>query len=264
MIKNILSKLPKVEVKNDVDCENVAIIIDPRYDETMRQVINNFATVLNDKWNFEIYSGLKHKEQIKKDFPNVEFHSLEKYDYARNGNMTINDYNELLMNNNFWYDINYENILIFQKDCFCFNEINEGITDYSYAGAEFGGSDVTPQNRGINGGCSFRKKSAMMRCLRYVDWDMISCYRLNHNKKEVKQNEDVFFTHACEILGEKIPTMAVNQRNFVECLTKDKKFNIRVSFIHGWDKPDNGLWGDRPSEENIELILKKSILSKYI
>lgn len=260
IILNILNECPLIEVLHNDKLKNCCVIVEPVYDLLMRQVINNFAYVLNDEWNFKIYTSHEYEDQIYNELPNVEFCCIEYVSGIKPELMTISDYNKLLMSHHFWGSIDYENILIFQKDCFCFNKPDLSLFEYSYVGAETGGIHITPYYNLNNGGCSFRKKSCMLKCLEKIDQKHINIYRNNYKLKDLdNSNEDIYFSHACEILHEPLMTQMTQHKFFIECIPENKILRgEKTCFIHGWNKKDNSCFGDRPNQEQILRLLKNS------
>jgi hypothetical protein len=100
-------------------------------------------------------------------------------------NLSINDYNNLLINKLFYDIIPTEYFLIFQTDsmiCESNKELINNFIKYDYVGApwKYNISDYNESNIG-NGGLSLRKKNAMIECIK------------NNNYKN--ENEDMFFAN---------------------------------------------------------------------
>ena len=216
----------------------LALIIDPRYDTMMDAVINNFAKHLNPEgWNFLIVSLAIHRDEILNKYPMALFMAIPQ-SLVVNNNLTIDAYNQILMNPLFWESLNAEHILVFQKDCFMYKMFDETkYLNYDYAGANY----FNPLNcnihiGGVNGGCSLRKKSAMLDCLKYVSWELIEHIRNNQAKRIPNLNttipdkhEDVFYTHACAILHKNV--LPLRERGLFSI---EAEFNMNACFYHGW------------------------------
>ena len=262
----------KTVVNKHIDSNKVAVIFDPRYDDLMKAVIYNFMKQLNNwKWNLIIFSSKMYETEIYTDFSNCTFIPIpEQYIYYKDGqpNITIDSYNEIFMSRLLWNKIPYEHILVFQKDCYMYKMFNEeDIFKYDYIGAYCAGLDSVNFAIGcINGGCSYRKKSAMLDCINNVDWHMINVN--NHNLisqginviedfihkqiiyEPVVNNlinlntlitwkvEDVFFSHACQILKKNLPPTLERDRFSVETpmsyMINGGK--IDTCFCHAWNK----------------------------
>jgi hypothetical protein len=130
-----------------------------------------------------------------------------------------------------------------------FRPFEEHFLLYDYAGSNFL-ENTAPIYGGINGGFSLRKRTAMLDCLEKVTWEKIDNYRNSRGEKAVlkRRNEDVFFTHACEILCKTVPD--IYHRTLL-CIEND--FNKNTAVHHGWNK-------GYQTEECILVLLKSSPL----
>lgn len=167
---------------------DVGVIVEPRCHKYLFNVIDNVIRML--------------------DIPVILFHGTDNIDYIYEKlaihlvggklilreikinnkpvkNLTIPDYNRFMCSYYLWNNIDYENILIFQTDSCVLNVDKDFInifSKYDYVGAN---CKLRLTNTWQNGGFSFRKKSAMLKCI-------------NINKKKVyKLNihpEDKFFS----------------------------------------------------------------------
>lgn len=231
-------------VKN-AGSQKLAVIVDPRYDDLMLSVIKNFMFHLNQcGWNFLVVSHASHQDRVRADLPGVAFMPIDAA-FLEDGtkpNMSINSYNRIMMDAQFWSALPSEHILIFQTDCYMFKMFDELLyLPYDYVGANwFNPADTAFFEGGVNGGCSLRKRSAMLECLRLVSWDLISSVRQNQivkfgiqNRRPSvrKLNEDVFYTSACEILHKKMVPIEKRPKFAVEC-----EYDEDTCFYHGWNK----------------------------
>jgi hypothetical protein len=237
------------DVKHNRGSDKLAIIIDPRYDALMEAVIENFMYFMNPLgWNLLIVSWKGHRNAIMNRFPNCFFSAIDnKHVYMNEKgepNVTIDSYNYMLMDLDFWKGLPSDYICIFQKDCIMFKMFPEYFIHYDFCGASWHMKDVSLFNEGINGGFSIRKRGAMVECLEQVTYDMIEEYRsdarqnksvifkrVNHEflRIPLKKNEDVFFTYACEMLRKTIPD--VIHRSF---LAIEAVYNPNTCVYHGW------------------------------
>lgn len=231
-------------VKN-AGSQKLAVIVDPRYDDLMLSVIKNFMFHLNHSgWNFLIVSHASHRTRVNADLPGVAFMPIDAafLEDGHKPNMSIDSYNRIMMDTQFWQALPAEHILIFQTDCYMYRMFNETVfLPYDYVGANwFNPADTAFFEGGVNGGCSLRKRSAMLDCLRFVSWDMIENIRENQIVKFAiegrrasvgKRNEDVFYTSACEILHKKMVAIEKRPKFAVEC-----EFFEDTCFYHGWNK----------------------------
>lgn len=190
--------------------DRVAVIVEPRKHILLEPVIRNVMYFLGPGWNLEIITSDATVPHIKQCFANSTLR-ITTLPFV-NMNQTL--YNTLLMDPWFWHHLPEEHVLVFQTDCVMFRE---GINDwlyYDFAGANyFHPEHVAPRIGGIQGGFSLRKRSTMLECLQKVSWHTIQYYRTGLSLDPLTcGHEDVFFTHACEILKKKVPD--VNDRKY--------------------------------------------------
>ena len=288
----------KSEQSNESDSEKkYAVMIEPRYDKVTRAVIKNFMYFLTSKnnWKFILYSYSSFKDKIKEDFPTIKVYSIDKlytdssiyFDEKGEPNISIETYNKILLNTDFWNRIKGENIAIFQRDCIMYRPIQEYLyMCYDFSGANYyNKKDIAPFNGGINGGFSLRKKSAMIDCINRVSWESIreykqkiikismidcinraSCESIHEYKQKIikildatdEENvehfaEDVFFTFACEILHKNIPDKI--NRTF---LSVETDINLNASVHHGWQ------YSYHDTNTAISYLENSPLFSKYI
>lgn len=227
----------------------LAIIIDPRYDDMMQSVIQNFMYFMNPcGWNLLIISCNIYRDKIKERYPNSNFLPIDDamiyFDSNGVPNINVDSYNKILMDVKFWKNLPSDNICIFQKDCIMFQMFPDYFNLYDFAGANWYTKDNSIFNEGINGGFSLRNRKAMIECIEKITFEIIENYRCDALKntsvifryinrdnltKPLKKNEDVFFTYACEILNKQIPD--VIHRSF---LAIEAIFNPYTCVYHGW------------------------------
>jgi len=237
------------DVRHNRGSDKLAIIIDPRYDPLMEAVIENFMYLMNPYgWNLLIVSWKGHRNAITKRFPNCFFSVIDNDNIYINEkgepNITIDSYNSILMDIEFWNSLPADNICIFQKDCIMFKMFPEYFTHYDFCGASWHMKDVSLFNEGINGGFSLRKRNTMIECLEKITYDIIEEYRRDarDNKSVIfkgvnreflqytlKKNEDVFFTYACEILHKMLPDVIHRSLFAIEAI-----YNPDTCVYHGW------------------------------
>jgi hypothetical protein len=222
---------------NHKNSNKIAVIIEPRFDNITEHVIYNFMHFLNPLgFNLVVisYSGYHKIIETKLPYAFV-FDINEKHieiDSAGIPNISIASYNAILMNPEFWQILPGETVLIFQRDCIMFRPFSDHYLLYDYAGANYY-SNLSPLFGGINGGFSIRNREVMLECLQNVSWDNIANYRKYHSMTEeiTAIHEDVFFTHACEILRKIVPDKYT--RTFL-CIETD--MNEIAAVHHGWNK----------------------------
>lgn len=229
--------------------DKLAVIVDPRYDELMESVINNFMYFMNPKgWNLMVVSHSMYEAQIKQNHPYCTFCMIsESLIYYKNNvpNITIYTYNSIFWNIDFWEMMPSNQIAIFQKDCVMFNMFDDIFLEYDYGGANvYLDNFLTYFNGGINGGFSLRKKEKMIECLKKVNLEIINKHKESLCSFYQEQfyifnyiNEDVFFLWACEILRFKMPDVFHRKKlsiEFEEELVNTDDSNLMPCVYHGW------------------------------
>ena len=245
------------------DSDKLALIIEPRFDKLTEAVIFNFMHFLNPLgWNLIIVSYSGYHSDIQKRYPYAIVCNIgDKHIYFNEQgtpNITIDSYNTIMMDLELWKNLGVENIIVFQRDCIMFRAFDERFLHYDYAGANYY-SNLSPIYGGINGGFSIRNRSTMAYCLEAVTWDDIDQYRTQRKYSSfdiydnLTRNEDVFFTHACEILCKIVPDFYSRAE-----LATETEVTSKAAVYHGWNK---NLIPDR----NVKDMLRgSSLFSKYI
>jgi hypothetical protein len=282
--ESCILKLTEPEVQKKINfqlnyypvSEKTAVIVDPRYTPLMEAVIINFMYYMNKEgWNLLIISAKEHKEKIKLKFPNAKFQEIpEKYiHYNPNPNLTITSYNKLFMSREFWINLPTKYIAIFQTDCIMykmFEPYYEKI--YAYSGANYyNPAHISFYYGGINGGFSIRNKEVMLECIEKITWEKINEYRvvkaqeileLNKTRETIEMqlhtilnsiNEDIYFTHGCEMLLKPVPDYY--HRSFLAIET-DKNYEACV--YHGWNK------NYHTTEEAYKMLKKSSLFKELV
>jgi hypothetical protein len=161
-----------------------AVIIEPRNHMALEDVIDNI--IINLDVPIIIFHGtenIKLVDNIISKYPNSKF---KKYNLNIK-NLTITDYNNLLLSNNFWNKSEYfgNRILLVQTDSgICNVDMIKFSLDYDYCGAPWPRKDIIVGN----GGFSLRNTKIM----KYLIKKYIHLYPL---KIKDGQNEDVFFSY---------------------------------------------------------------------
>lgn len=242
--KNFINENKIIKHENS---DKIAVIIDPRFDDDMEIVIRNFMYFMNPLgWNLLISSYSGYENEIKSKFPNCIFipisNNLIYFDNENKPNIYVNTYNDILLSLDFWNLMPGKYVTIFQKDCIMFRMF----PDYFYQQFDFCGANYYNEKYtsfyygGINGGFSIRNRNTMIECLQKVTWDDIYKYRkdmnekykLSKNEKMDANNEDIFFTHACEILFKRVPDNIHRTALTIE----ENDVNTITCVYHGWNK----------------------------
>jgi hypothetical protein len=195
---NSLNPPPKYEYHPH--SKKVAVMIEPRYDDTTIAVLYNFMHYMappettseySRGWNFMFISYKEHESAVKERFPHMNFVALEdKHIEMRNGlpNISIQGYNSIMLSKDFWEKTipdKYNIVCIFQRDCIMYRPIPRVFETYSFAGAVYG--DLITENEfiksttffsgGINGGFSIRNRKHMLFCIDSMTVEHIKRYR---------------------------------------------------------------------------------------
>jgi hypothetical protein len=219
----------------------IALIVEPRYDSVFLAVVHNFMHFLNPLgWNLCIISHSGFHEQIVKNHEYAYVFDIGEKHIKLNDkgepNINIESYNQILMDIELWRRLPAKHVIVFQRDCIMFQPFSSHFLEYHYAGANYY-ANASPLYGGINGGFSIRNRETMIECLEKITWEDIIQYRSNRKYSAFptfpfdRTNEDIFFTHACEILCKMVPD--VLSRSF---LAVETDFNPAASVYHGWDK----------------------------
>ena len=178
-------------IRNGGNIQYSAVIVEPRPHKALLYVLNNILENLSNEWKVIIMHGNLNKEYIEDIIENklnkykdrIELKSINK------DNLSIAEYNELLMSKEFYNNIPTEMFLIFQTDSMINplnkNKINDFL-QYDYVGAGW----IDSKTCG-NGGFSLRRKSKMLEIIE-------KCPNKN-------TNEDKFFSKSCDNVSINIP-----------------------------------------------------------
>lgn len=115
---------------------------------------------------------------------------------------SIDRYNGLFTNIDFWKQIKEENILVIQHDSALLRTGIDEFYEWDYVGAPW-----IFQQHGGNGGLSFRKKSAMIECLEKIPYNG-------------KDNEDIYFSNALKLLNKKLAPRELCEKFSCETIFK--------------------------------------------
>lgn len=217
--KNYLFKFQNCQVQDfPINTDRFLVTVETRCHELLEVVIKNFLYFLQNKnWGLVIFHGNTNKDyliEITKNWKNVILHNLEIDKLVESG------YNNLLCSLDFWNKIPGENVLIFQTDTLLLKDNIAEFMTYDYVGAPW--DPALPFVRNIsncvgNGGLSFRKKSAMISCIR------------NHAYRG--ENEDIFFSTYInnKPLLEKAAEFSVETYYYNEFLTP---MGLHKTYVH--------------------------------
>jgi teichuronic acid biosynthesis glycosyltransferase TuaG len=171
---DLIKFLPSVFPIIDKNSHKKSLLIETRELKHNEFVIKNTIQKLGDGWGHIIYCHHDNYNQIKNICdsinPNIEIRLLKK-------KLNRNDYNDLLLDINFWNEIKCEKVLIYQTDTFIVNDFDESLLEWDYIGAPWGpGSHLKFLQKLIsefeiskmyygNGGLSLRSVKTMLNSL---------------------------------------------------------------------------------------------------
>jgi hypothetical protein len=210
-----------------------AIIIEPRKHNALEFVLNNFLENLDDNWNIIIYHGNKNVEFVN----TIIDTKLKKYKKRislinlKVDNLSISDYNNLMMSEKFITDIPSEMFLIFQTDTMICEEHKHLIynyMNYDYVGSPWSIDYLSPvsniNNDKLslsskyvgNGGLSLRRKSKMIEIAKKCKASSI--------------NEDEYFSYGCNGININKPSLEDAMKFSIETVYSNKSFGIHKAW----------------------------------
>lgn len=187
-----------------------AVIVEPRKHPALSFVLQNFATNLPDGWKILIFHGNQNKDFVKDVLMNLSEYSsrfLTPIELEID-NLSILQYNSVLMSGAFYSCIPTETMLIFQTDTMILEpELLSSFLSYDYVGAPW------PNRQVGNGGLSIRKNSKMQIISRTV--------------LPFHANEDIYFSMQ-KIIPLRKPAFEEAQKFAVETVFYEKPFGIHA------------------------------------
>jgi len=219
-----MNKMDEKELFQNKENNNyTAIIIEPREHKALQLVLENFVENLSNNWNIILFHGNKNINYINDILNNSDILINNKKRITLKNlnvdNLTIKDYNNLLVSKEFYNNIPTEVFLIFQTDsiiCKSNKDLINDFINYDYIGAPWTDKTVG------NGGLSLRKKSKMLEIINNCAYN--------------NQAEDLYFTKACPNISRNIPSFEDAKRFSVETVYNDTSFGVH--------KPWNYIKGD--------------------
>ena len=171
-----------------------AVLIEPRKHKALEFVLRNFIENLSDEWKFLIFHGRQNKEFIQEIILRNEFEDrIDKLIQLDVDNLSIAQYNRMLINPSFYKCILTEIMLIFQTDTLILRENRDLINDfleYDYVGSPWKNVEMVG-----NGGLSLRRKSKMIEICQHYEY-MMKDPEVNKKLTKIldENNEDVMIS----------------------------------------------------------------------
>jgi GR25 family glycosyltransferase involved in LPS biosynthesis len=200
-----------------------AIIVEPRKHKALEFVLKNLLENLDKKWNIIIFHGNLNKEYVENIVNNslnqyknrISLHSLNK------DNLSLGDYNALLVSKEFYNNIPTEMFLVFQTDSMINPKNKDKIYDfmqYDYVGAPWVGKGNPLEGNLGNGGFSLRRKSKMLEIIDKVPYATFA--------------EDAYFALPPPSIQINKPTMEQAQKFSSEGLWDKESFGLHKTWVH--------------------------------
>lgn len=164
---------PRVSVDSGTSSENVAVIFESAVHPALELCVRNVMYYLESNWSLIIYHSRENEMFIKSalsDLKNVEYRIPQNQIYS------VAEYNQYMLNPDFYQSLNAKKVLIFQTDSLMLKGGIDQFMKYDYAGAPW-----PWLNKAGNGGFS----------LRTVDVMLEACLKIT---SAVSENEDLYFS----------------------------------------------------------------------
>jgi hypothetical protein len=190
-----------------------AVIVEPRRHPALSFVLKNMASSLPDGWKILVFHGNTNGEFVQDIIDDMEFPSRFLKPISLDiDNLTIAQYNSMLMSSAFYKCIPTETMLIFQTDTMILEPTYlSGFLSYDYVGAPWKSGGVG------NGGLSLRKKTKMLTITQTV--------------MPFQSNEDVYFAFQTIVPLFK-PSFQEAQKFAVETVFYEQPFGIHAPWKH--------------------------------
>ncbi len=241
-------------INNNENNKRCAVIVEPRITSHLIAIIKNVMSKLDDTWNLHIFCGNLNENYIKEHIK-----GNYKLTNTKVENFGGSSYSIFFQTTEFWNEIIEEDILLFQIDSFINNNDNNYVDkflemNYAFVGASYTYTFIREDKYvdliccksigcNINGGFCLRKKSAMIKCIEEVSYEMIVNYRKENDIsyewfigiKGKNMSEDVFFQNALEVLGYSLPPKEICDK-----FASQQTINYESFGVHGFDKSYGG------------------------
>jgi len=205
MLPNYINNIISSNIdKSTIFEKNTALIVEPRYNDCLVDLIQDYQQKLGDDWQIVFYCGKDLKHIYEK-----ELHKAVEIRELNVNNFTLHEYSDFMKNKDLWLNLYGKYVLTFQADTFIYNKEPYTI-DYfmnmnrSYIGGnmDHGWNELTREKlqinyRNFNGGLSLRIRSDMIKII-----DQIGVEKTQNNSTKIQTDaEDVYFTIGCYKLG---------------------------------------------------------------
>lgn len=207
------------EVKIPLESKNAAVIVEPRKDEYLELAIKN-VVYYTPGWSLYVFHS-KENEEFVKELLGADKLSQVHLICISKTNMSVPEYNTLLMMEMFWNWIDADNILIFQTDSYLRKFGIENFLNYDYIGAPW--SHELKHYQAGNGGLSLRKKAKILQAIR-------------SHKVNLGSGEDGYFQEALYKTGAKLPLRKDGMKFSVETIYYNDPIGVHAYWKYIKDK----------------------------
>lgn len=217
-----------------------AILIEFRVLPHIELLLRNAIFKLGSNWSYTIVCGNDNYDFVMEMVSNLK--RKVKIIKLNKANVTINDYNNLLLSLDFWNLFVGQKLLLYQEDSFIFQRNINQFLGFDYVGAPW--THLEDYCEVGNGGLSLRTKSVMIEILtRYghLQIDVPTCVRKDmKSNKLLKPPEDVFFSKIMKLhnIG-MVPTADIAIRFSMESFVSEVFPFGGHQFWHATDKWDS-------------------------
>lgn len=180
-LKVTLPPLRSLKLSFPKHSDKAVVMIEPRCHEDLEYVIRNASFHLENQWSLIIYHGTTNKSFIKE-----KLHGLSniRYKSLYTDNLTIAEYNQLLLNKKFWKYFkqkSYKTVLILHTDALILKKGINQFIQWNYIGAPWKEGHIQNLRVG-NGGFSIHSVKHTLKAIH------------NHVNQYENNNEDVFYS----------------------------------------------------------------------
>jgi hypothetical protein len=244
----IQRSLPKVEVHSEKSVLIVETRILPHFEYNIRLLLMH----IGEGWSFNFFTGHLSfdywREVCRKISPNINVLSLGM------DTLSIDQYSLLLLDKNFWKEIQSDKVLTFQEDCISFRKGVDAFLRYDYVGAPWTKKSKVSKSSIGNGGVSIRTRSAILEALeRFHPHD----FSLRKERIKVLKGsdlmvipEDIFYSLAFTKMKKKFPRYEEAKEFSIElCYHPNPIFGHRIWRNEDFERDRSALWIDLLQEK---------------
>lgn len=160
-----------------------AVIVETRQVKNLHKIVQNHLKYLDKDWGLTFFHGIDNEKYVRKELKGTETNFVLIPIFTIN----FREYNILLTEKDFWEQIPYDKILIFQTDSGLLRTGIDKFLKWDYVGSPW-----SFQKTGGNGGLSLRTKKVMLKII-------------NNHRYTTDRNEDIYFCKHINKYGKLAP-----------------------------------------------------------